>query len=41
MRGFHSDPADQVIVATSRVLGLPLVTSDKQILEFAEVETIW
>ena len=41
MRGFHSDPADQIIVATSRILGLPLVTSDKKILEFSEVETIW
>jgi PIN domain nuclease of toxin-antitoxin system len=41
MRGFHSDPADQIIVATSRILGLPLVTSDKKILEITEVETIW
>jgi len=41
MRGFHSDPADQIIVATSRILGLPLATSDKNILEFSEVETIW
>ena len=41
MRGFHSDPADQIIAATSRILGLPLVTSDRQILEFSEVDTIW
>jgi len=41
LRGFHSDPADQIIAATSRILGLPLVTSDRQILEFLEVETIW
>ena len=41
MRGFHSDPADQIIVATSRILGLPLVTSDRKILDFLEVETIW
>ena len=41
LRDFHSDPADQIIVATSRVLGMPLVTSNKQILGFAEVETIW
>jgi PIN domain nuclease of toxin-antitoxin system len=41
MRGFHSDPADQIIVATSRILGLRLVTSDKQILKFSEVDTIW
>lgn len=41
LRGFHKDPADQIIAATSRVLGLPLVTSDKLIIEFSEVETIW
>jgi PIN domain nuclease of toxin-antitoxin system len=41
LRGFHSDPADQIIAATSRILGLPLVTSDRQILEFSEVDTIW
>jgi PIN domain nuclease of toxin-antitoxin system len=39
--GFHKDPADQIIVATSRVLGMPLVTSDRRILDFANVETIW
>lgn len=41
MRGFHSDPADQIIVATSRILGLPLITSDSKIRDFSEVETIW
>jgi len=41
IRGFHGDPADQIIVATSRILGLPLVTSDKKILEFSEINTIW
>ena len=41
LRGFHRDPADQIIVATSRILAMPLVTSDKQILEFPEVDTIW
>jgi len=41
LRGFHRDPADQIIVATSRILGMPLVTADKQILEFPEVDTIW
>ena len=29
---FHRDPADRVIVATSRALGLPLLTYDRQIL---------
>ena len=41
LRGFHSDPADQIIAATSRILGLPLVTSDKQILDNSEIKTIW
>jgi PIN domain nuclease of toxin-antitoxin system len=41
LRGFHKDPADQIIVATSRILGMPLVTADEQILEFPEVDTIW
>ena len=40
LQGFHRDPADQMIVATSRVLGLPLVTADQRIIEFAGVETI-
>jgi PIN domain nuclease of toxin-antitoxin system len=41
LRGFHKDPADQIIVATSRVLGMPLLTSDRRILDFPDVETIW
>jgi PIN domain nuclease of toxin-antitoxin system len=38
--GFHRDPADQIIVATSRVLGLPLVTADQRIIRFAGVKAI-
>jgi PIN domain nuclease of toxin-antitoxin system len=41
LRGFHKDPADQIIVATSRIMGLPLVTSDRRLLAFPDVETIW
>ena len=41
LKGFHKDPADQIIVATSRVLGLPLLSSDRRILDFPDVETIW
>jgi len=41
LRSFHKDPADQIIAATSRILGMPLVTSDKQILSFSDVESIW
>lgn len=29
---FHRDPADRIIVATSRVMGLPVVTADTRIL---------
>lgn len=41
LKGFHQDPADQIIVATSRVLGMPLLTSDRRILDFLDVETAW
>jgi len=41
LQGFHRDPADQIIVATSRVLGIPVVTADQRIIQFGEVEAIW
>lgn len=41
LRGFHKDPADRTIVATSRVLGMRLLTSDQRIRDFPDVETIW
>jgi PIN domain nuclease of toxin-antitoxin system len=31
---FHRDPADQIIVATARILDAPLVTMDRKILEY-------
>lgn len=31
-RSFHRDPADRLIVATSRVLAIPLATDDRRIL---------
>lgn len=37
---FHRDPADQIIVATARVHGCPLVTSDDKILQYPHVEAI-
>ena len=37
----HPDPADRMIVATSLILGAPLVTKDRRILEFQHVETVW
>lgn len=35
------DPADRIIVATARVLGVPLVTSDARIIDSKLVPTIW
>lgn len=37
---FHRDPADQIIVATARVLDLVLVTADQKILDYAHVRTV-
>jgi len=34
---FHRDPADQIIVATSRILDAPLVTVDAKLLEYPHV----
>jgi PIN domain nuclease of toxin-antitoxin system len=41
LQGFHRDPADQIIVATSRVAGMPVVTADQRIIRFSGVEAIW
>lgn len=37
---FHRDPADQIIVATARVLDAPLVTMDSKILAYRGVRLI-
>lgn len=37
---FHKDPADQIIVATARVNGCPLVTSDQRLIFYEHVETV-
>ena len=36
----HKDPADQIIVATARVHGLKVVTSDSKILKYPHVTSI-
>jgi PIN domain nuclease of toxin-antitoxin system len=41
LAGFHRDPADQIIAATSRILGLPLITADRKMQDFSGIETIW
>ncbi len=38
---FHKDPADRMIVATARSLGIPLVTADEKILSWPHVRTLW
>ena len=36
---FHRDPADQIIVATARVLGHDLLTADQKIRDYPHVNT--
>lgn len=38
---FHKDPADRMIVATARVLAVPLVTKDEKMRAYPHVKTIW
>ena len=37
---FHRDPADQIIVATARIYGCALLTSDEKILNYSHVTTL-
>ena len=37
---FHKDPADQMIVATSRVINVPLLTEDRKILTYPHVNLV-
>ena len=36
----HKDPIDRTLAATAQILNAPLITSDKQILQFYN-NTIW
>lgn len=38
---FHGDPADQIIVATSRSLSATLITKDARLRDYAHVRTVW
>jgi len=38
---FHKDPADRIIVATARVLNLPVVTRDAEMTGYPHVRTVW
>ena len=37
---FHRDPADQLLVATARVLNCPLMTVDTKIVSYVHVRTL-
>ena len=37
---FHKDPADQIIVATAREMGIPILTMDAKIKNYPYVRTI-
>jgi PIN domain nuclease of toxin-antitoxin system len=38
---FHGDPFDRTIVATARLMDLPLITKDERITEARLVDIIW
>lgn len=38
---FHKDPADRLIVATARKLGVGLVSADERIRAYSHVRTVW
>lgn len=40
LSGFHSDPFDQIIVATARFYDSPLLTADAKILAYSGVKTL-
>lgn len=37
---FHRDPADRMLVATSRILGCRLLTEDRKILDYRQVDAL-
>ena len=40
-QSFPKDPADRLIVATARLLGLTLITADEALIRHAYVPTLW
>jgi PIN domain nuclease of toxin-antitoxin system len=38
---FHSDPADQIIVATAREENAVILTKDEKILNYKSVRSLW
>lgn len=37
---FHKDPADRFLVATARILNIPIVTQDRKILAYPHVRCV-
>jgi PIN domain nuclease of toxin-antitoxin system len=38
---FHTDPADRIIVATSRLRNATIITKDKKIRDYSHVDSLW
>lgn len=38
---FHGDPADQIIVSTTRSLSATLITRDARLLDYSHVRSVW
>jgi len=38
---FHADPADRIITATARLRNFTVLTSDRKILNYAHVYSVW
>ncbi|HEY4234158.1 MAG TPA: type II toxin-antitoxin system VapC family toxin [Lacipirellulaceae bacterium] len=36
----HGDPADQILVATARILAIPLMTADQRLIDYPHVVTL-
>jgi PIN domain nuclease of toxin-antitoxin system len=37
----HEDPADRIIVATARSMGLTLITKDERLLNYSHIASVW
>jgi PIN domain nuclease of toxin-antitoxin system len=39
--GIHQDPADRMIIATAPTYQVPLLTKDKKMGAYRDVDTVW
>ena len=37
----HGDPADRLIVATAQALDCPLISKDRRLRRYPDIEVIW